>query len=76
MTKTAPGTSDSATIAAILYTIRESIAAHEAVMSDLIAVKPAVTNHRSDGRRVKYVRSEQTVAVLTGILALIEGPQS
>lgn len=64
-----------ATLAALANTIKASIEHHQAVMSDLIAVKPAVVNHRSDGRRVKYVRSEQTVDILTTLLALIDdGP--
>jgi hypothetical protein len=45
-----------------------AIAAHEATMAQLRAVKPAVVNGRSDGRRVKYVRAETAAATLRAIL--------
>lgn len=49
------------------------IDAESAVQADLIArTGPKVTNGHSDGRRVKYVRSETTAATLRAVLSMLE----
>jgi DNA-binding transcriptional regulator YdaS (Cro superfamily) len=53
-----------------------AIAAHDATMAALVAVKPAVTDGHSDGRRVKYVRAETAAATLRAVLAALEGSAS
>lgn len=52
--------------------LRELVAAHEATMSEIIAVKPEAANGRSDGRRVRYVKAETAAAVLRDVLALLD----
>ncbi len=52
------------------------LAEHNARMAVLIADKPTVIDSHSDGKRVKYVRSETAVAILRDVLALIDGNAS
>ncbi len=53
--------------------VRALIVEHAATMAHEVAVKPSVTDGHSDGRRVRYARSETAVAVLTDVLAMLEG---
>lgn len=44
---------------------------HIAAMNDMVEDKPAVTNGRSDGKRVRYVRHEEAVKTIAAILDLL-----
>lgn len=52
--------------------IQQLIAENEAIMAGLVEIKPTVTYAGSDGRRVKYVKAETTVAVLREIAATLK----
>ncbi len=54
--------------------VRAMIAEREAERAALVAsTGPKVTNGHSDGRRVKYVRAEQSETILRAVLAMLEG---
>lgn len=48
------------------------IAETETAMAAMRADKPAVADKHSDGKRVRYVRHETRVAVLTHVLDIID----
>lgn len=49
------------------------IATHTDSMDALAASTPKVLDGHSDGKRVRYVRSEVAVQVLRDVLAMLEG---
>jgi len=60
-------------IAAIRATITARILAETDTMSGLAERKPTCTDGHSDGVRVRYVRAETTAAILSDILAALDG---
>jgi hypothetical protein len=58
------------TLAAI---VRERLDAATAAKAAVVAERADIADASHDGRRVRYVRAEQTAIVLADILAMLEG---
>lgn len=58
--------------ARLIELINKAIDANEADMAALRADKPGVESKRSDGKRVRYVRREESAATLRAVLEWIE----
>lgn len=56
--------------------IRRLIAEQDAEMAALVALKPAVVDAHSDGRRVRYVRAEEQRKTLAAVLEMLEPSSS